>query len=100
MDLTQIILGPVVTEKAERGREQRTYTLRVAPQATKIEIEKALRRFYDVDVESVRVQRVRSKTRVLGNARVITKRHAWKKALVTLSEKSKALDLVQFKTLS
>lgn len=100
MDLTQIILGAIVTEKAERGKAQRSYTLRVVKSATKIDIKKALKRYYDIDAESVRVMRVVPKERLIGSGRTIVKRHSWKKALVTLSEKSKPLDLVQFKTLS
>lgn len=100
MDLTQIILGPVVTEKAERGKEHHTWTLKVAPQATKVDIKRALKRFYDVDVLQVRIQRVRPKERMVGGGRIVTRRHAWKKALVTLGSDSKALDLIQFKTLS
>lgn len=76
----------------------RTYTLRVAEHATKVDIKKALKRFYDVDVSSVRVLRVRPKTRMLGTGRAITKRKRAKKMLVTLGAKSKTLDLIQFKT--
>lgn len=100
MDSTLLILGPVVTEKAERGKEQRTYTLRVRPEATKIDVKRALKKFYDVDAESIRVQRVRPKERLVGNGRVIQKRAPWKKMVITLAPKSKPLDLVQFKTLS
>ncbi len=100
MDLTRIILGPIATEKAERGKEARTYTLRIAEGATKIDVKKALKRFYDVEAVSVRVMRVGPKTRLIGAGREMTKRKRMKKVLVTLSEKSKALDLVQFKTLS
>jgi ribosomal protein L23 len=101
MDLTHVILGPIVTEKAERLKAQgvkHTYTLRVAPQATKIDIEHALRRFYEVEIDQIRVFWVRPKRRVLGGSRVMEKRHAFKKALVTLSTGSRALDLAAFHT--
>ncbi len=99
MDLTRIILGPITTEKSERSKEARTYTLRVAPGATKVDVKNALKRFYDVDVASVRVMRVGPKSRMLGNGKTLTKRKAMKKMLVTLAAKSKALDLIQFKTI-
>ena len=101
MDLTRIILGPVVTEKAERQKAEarRTYTILVAPHATKVDIAHALERFYDVDVTSVRIAWVRPKRRTLG-AGTMEKRHRHKKALVTLAPKSKALDLASFKTIS
>ena len=98
MDLSRIILGPLVTEKAERGKEARTYTLRVVPSATKIDVKNALKRFYDIDVLSVRVLKIHPKDRLMGNGKVIRKRKAAKKMLVTLGEKSKPLDLIQFKT--
>ena len=98
MDLTRIILGPITTEKSERSKEMRTYTLRVVPSATKVDIKNALKRFYDVDVTSVRVMRVGPKSRMLGNGKTLMKRKAMKKVLVTLAEKSKSLDLIQFKT--
>lgn len=98
MELTRIILGPVTTEKSELQKEKRTYTLRVAPEATKIDVKNALRKYYDVDAVSVRVMRIGPKKRVIGAGKVMVKRKPWKKMLVTLSSKSKALDLVQFKS--
>ena len=97
MDLSRVIIGPIVTEKTERLKGQRTYTFTVAKEANKVEIKHALDRFFDVEVESVRVLVVPPKTRVIGGDRVFTKRHAHKKVLVTLTEKSKALDLAQFR---
>ena len=97
MEPTSVILGPVVTEKAEAQKAARkTYSLLVNPKATKIDVKNALRKLYGVSVSSVRVMRVRSKARSLGAGRVFTKRHAAKKMLVTLSEKSAPLDLVKF----
>ncbi len=100
MDLTRVIIGPVVTEKAERlkAEARHTYTLHVADAATKIDVKNALRRFYDLDVESVRMIRVRSKERPMGRGITMEKRHSFKKALVTTKLKSKALDLASFKT--
>lgn len=98
MDLTTVIVGPVVTEKAECLKAARTHTLRVAPGATKVEVRQALKKLYDVDVRGVRVFPVRPKRRVLGSGRVMEKRHRWKKALVTLREGSRALDLTSFRT--
>lgn len=99
MDLSRVIIGPVVTEKAERlkaGATTHVYTLWVSPTATKIEVRAALERFYDVQVRSVRVMHTQAKTRALGQGRVMEKRHAGKKVLVTLAPKSKALDLAAF----
>lgn len=97
MELSRVIVGPVTTEKSERLKSGRTYTVRVAPEATRIEVKKALESFYDVEVSSVRIMHVREKTRMLNAHRNLTKRHNQKRALVTLAEKSKMLDLSQFK---
>lgn len=98
MDLTSVIVGPVLTEKAERLKVARTYTLRVRQGATKVEVCQALKKLYDVDVEGVRVIPVRPKRRLLGSGRVMEKRHPWRKALVTLREGSRPLDLASFRT--
>lgn len=97
MDLSNVISGSIVTEKSERLKGERTYTLKVAPSATKIDVSNALKRFYDVDVASVRVMIVRAKSREVGAYKTFTKRQSYKKMLVTLTPKSKALDLAQFK---
>ena len=97
MQLDRVIVGPVTTEKSERLKTGRTYTVRVAPEATRIEVQKALESFYDVEVSSVRILHVREKTRMLNPHRSLTKRHTQKRALVTLAPKSKLLDLSQFK---
>lgn len=93
MDLASVIVGSVLTEKSERLKAARTHTLRIAQGATKVQVRQALKKLYDVDVERVRVLLVRPKRRLLGSGRVMEKRHRWKKALVTLREGSKALDL-------
>ena len=103
MDLSRVIIGPVVTEKAERlkaAEGRHTYTVRIAPSATKIDVKNALRLFYDVEVRSVRVLKTQAKRRDLGAGKMMEKRHASKKALVTLKEKSKPLDLAAFQVIS
>jgi large subunit ribosomal protein L23 len=97
MDLSRVILGTIVTEKAERLKAAgKTYTLKVATAATKVDVQKALKEFYDIDVRSVRVLRTRAKHRLLGQGKVMEKRHAMKKVMVTLAKDSKPLDLAAF----
>ena len=100
MDFSRIILGPVVTEKAERQKaaERHAYVLWVDKTATKIDVKSALEHFYDIEVASIRVMRTRSKSRSFGTeARTMVKRAAMKKMMVTLKPKSKPLDLASFK---
>lgn len=98
MDLSSIIIGPVVTEKAEAMKTKGTYVLHVHPSATKIDVKNALRRFWDIDVASVRVMRIQPKSRVIGPGKVMEKRHRSKRMIVTLAKKSKALDITAFRT--
>ena len=86
--MRQIILAPVLTEKSTRlADEGRHYSFRVAKDANKLEIRKALEdRYPDVEVKEVRTMVVRGKRK-----RQFTKRGllqgrqaAWKKAIVTL----------------
>ena len=100
MDLTRVILGPIVTEKSERLKigDKRMYTFRVANGATKIDVKKALHQFYDFEAVSVRMIRVHSKERAFGKGAMMEKRQSFKKAVVTASPKSKPLDLAHFKT--
>lgn len=93
MHLSTIIIGPVVTEKAEALKTQKTYVIQVRNEATKVDVKNALKQFYDVDAESVRVLRTRPKVRLLGQGRSLEKRHRTKRMMVTLSKKSKTLDL-------
>lgn len=98
MDISRIILGPIVTEKAERQKLTRTYTLKVRNEATKIDVKQALKKFYDVDVASIRALRLGHKSRALGAGKVMTKRHPSKRMIITLTPKSPALDFSKFKT--
>lgn len=102
MDLARVIIGPVVTEKAERqkGTDAQMHTLWITPAATKVEVKNALRRYYGVDAASVRVMRTRAKVRPLGRGVHMEKRHAGKKVIVTLAKNSKALDLAAFQATS
>ncbi len=96
MHLSSVIIGPVITEKAERLKKAQTYVIRVKPEATKIDVKNALRRYYDVEVASVRVLRTVPKTRIVGQGTVMEKRHRQKRMIVRLTKKSKALDLAHF----
>ncbi len=98
MDLTRVILGPVVTEKAEVQKMRGIYTLRVDQNATKVDVKNALRKFYDTEAVSVRVLRTVPKYRNLGAGRSMEKRHREKRMLVKLAPKSKPLDLATFKS--
>ncbi len=96
MELSRVIIGNPVTEKTERLKSIRTYTVQVDPAATKIDIARALETHFGVKPVSVRVMRVRPKARFIGAGRIFTRRHRSKKAVITLASDSKPLDLAQF----
>jgi large subunit ribosomal protein L23 len=83
-ELHDIILRPLVTEKAASGEAaQNTYVFEVGETANKHEIKNAIERFFNVKVEDVRTVRVRGKFKRFG--RFYGKRSNWKKAYVKLA---------------
>ncbi len=84
-DPRSIVIRPVVTEKANRLREEENkYCFQVAPWANKIEIKRAVEELFRVKVTRVTTQNQRGKVRRLG--RFEGKRPDWKKAVCTLRE--------------
>jgi large subunit ribosomal protein L23 len=70
---------------AEEGK----YTFKVAKDANKIDIKKAVEAIYDdVKVSSVNVMNRIGKRKRAGRTAIMGRRPAWKKAVVTLSEGS------------
>ena len=97
MQLTNVLLAPVVTEKSSIAQQQGKYTFRVHSDASKVEVEKAVRKAYGVDVVKVNMMKVLKKERLAGRGRTITKRHASKRAIVTLKAKQ-TIDFNKVKT--
>jgi len=78
----QIILSPVVTEKATRLNETSQVTFKVLQDATKPEIKAAVEQLFGVKVEAVNTLVMKGKTkRFRGRA---GQRSDWKKAMVRL----------------
>ena len=83
--IMDILRAPVVSEKAALAAENANqYVFRVATDASKQEIKKAVEKMFDVTVEQVRVLNVKGKTKRFG-AR-LGKRSDWRKAYVRLAE--------------
>jgi len=80
-----IIVRPLITEKAERGRETaRQYAFEVHRGATKIQVKGAVEKLFSVKVTAVRTSIARGKNKRVG--RSMGQRPNWKKAIVTLKE--------------
>jgi len=97
MRLYRIIQKPIVTEKASNLEvSESTYVVRVDSSATKIDIKKSIQELYGIEVESVRVLNTRVKMKH-GRKKMQLKRRPFKKAYVTLKDKSQKLDLISIK---
>jgi large subunit ribosomal protein L23 len=85
LDVQDVVVRPLVTEKAERGRETaRQYAFEVHREATKIQVKGAVEKLFSVKVIAVRTAVARGKNKRVG--RNIGRRPNWKKAIVTLRQ--------------
>jgi large subunit ribosomal protein L23 len=90
---SQIVIGPVITERTYLLYTQGRYTFRVSLSASKTEIKKALEEQYDaqgIKVRDINTVKMRGKKRRSAR-RVGPTGHTpdWKKAIVTLGEGQK-----------
>ena len=83
---SDIIIAPVITEKSMANRQNNVYTFKVAKDATKTDIKKAVEEAFKVSVESVNTLNTKSKRRRVGRYSGRTK--TYKKAIVTLESGS------------
>ncbi|WP_164021698.1 50S ribosomal protein L23 [Pyxidicoccus trucidator] len=85
MNLTDVIKGPLITEKLDKAREKfRQYSFIVDRKATKHDVARAVETLFKVTVEGVRTNVVRGKIKRVGKS--IGKRPNFKKAVVTLKQ--------------
>ena len=85
-----IIIAPVITERSMAGFADKKYTFKVAKDATKIDIARAIEEIFGVKVESVNTANVNGHKRRMGRYEGMTA--SWKKAVVTLKKDSKTID--------
>ena len=90
MAAQDIIIRPIVTEKTMDGVQNKTYTVEVAKDATKIDIARAVEELFGVKVSKVNTLHVRGHLRRQGRSEGYTS--SWKKAVVTLTEGSKSIE--------
>ncbi len=89
-----IIIAPVITEQSMEDLDIKKYAFRVAMDANKIEIKKAVEEIFGVTVIKVTTTHMRGKKRRQG--RFPEGRSAnWKKAVVKLSADSKNIELFE-----
>ncbi|MEH3145019.1 MAG: 50S ribosomal protein L23 [Methylobacterium frigidaeris] len=79
-----VIVSPVITEKATNLSEQDKVVFRVAPKATKPQIKEAVEKLFEVKVKAVNTVVTKGKTKMFRGQR--GQRSDVKKAIVTLEE--------------
>lgn len=90
MDARDVILAPVITEKSVSVLPEKKYTFRVAKDANKIEIAKAVEEVFGVKVQKVNTISMKGQKRRMGRYEGYTS--DWKKAVVTLTADSKTIE--------
>jgi large subunit ribosomal protein L23 len=85
MHVYDVIKRPVMTEKSNlQGDLNNQYTFEVDQRANKMQVKDAVETVFNVKVDSVRMVSVPAKLGRYGRV-VVTKKKAWKKAIVTLA---------------
>ena len=86
-NLYDVIVRPVITERSMATTEAKKYTFEA-------EVKKAVEQIFGVKVASVNTINVHPKAKRLGAARP-GQTKAWKKAIVQLTEDSKAIEFFE-----
>ena len=89
MEITEVLRHGVVTEKTVILQQKNKYTFKVALEANKIDVRRAVETLFKVKVVSVNIMRMPGKERMLrrrGSAPRPLVAREWKKAIVTLAE--------------
>ena len=86
MNINDVIIKPIITEKTSNPLLSNVYTLEVDKRATKTDVKEAIEVIFEksgAKVSKVNIIRVKQKTKKLGKYEGYTK--GYKKAIVTLS---------------
>jgi large subunit ribosomal protein L23 len=82
MDVSQVVLGPVVSEKSYAGTADGIYTFKVHKDAHKTQVRQAVEQMFEVKVARVNIVAVQAKPKRRGLVKGT--RPGWKKAIVQL----------------
>jgi len=85
-DLTQVIVGPKITEKSVKQGEQNVYTFMVARSATKFLVRNAVKALYGVTPVKVNIVNKQPAIRLSGSKNRMVKVAGSKKAYVYLAK--------------
>ncbi len=90
-DPRDIIIRPIISEESMMETDNNKYTFEVDKRANKIEIAKAIEEIFDVNVQKVNTMNMKGKVKRRGMD--VGRRKNWKKAIVTLTDDSKAIEM-------
>lgn len=93
MNYFDIIVRPIITEKAMMDMEENKYTFEVAKKSNKSEIKKAVESIFSVKVEKVYTMNMVGKMKRQGAHS--GRRPNWKKAIVKLAADSKPIEFFE-----
>lgn len=85
-----IIIKPVISERSMDDAQLKKYTFKVAKNANKTQVKHAIEEIFGVNVEKVNIMNVKGKVKRVGKS--IGRTSDTKKAIVTLTEKSKEIE--------
>lgn len=88
-----VIIKPIITEDTMDLAENKKYVFKVAKDANKTEVRKAIEEVFGVEVAKVNVSNVSGKKKRMGRTMGTTS--SYKKAIVTLTADSKEIELFQ-----
>ena len=88
-----VIIKPVISETSMDNAQVKKYTFKVATNANKTEVKKSIEEIFEVQVDKVNIMNVRGKIKRMGKN--VGKTAATKKAIVTLTDKSKEIEFFQ-----
>lgn len=91
MELLDVIKRPVITEASFQAMDEKKYTFEVDVRANKTLVKQAVEAVFGVEVAKVNIMNVKPKKKRMG--RYVGKTNKRRKAIVTLTEGSKDIQI-------
>ena len=85
-----VIIKPVISERSMDDAQNKKYTFKVDKKANKTQVKLALEEVFGVEIEKVNIMNVKGKVKKMG--RNTGRTPDTKKAIVTLTKKSKEIE--------
>ncbi|MGB9707448.1 MAG: 50S ribosomal protein L23 [Microgenomates group bacterium] len=88
MEINEILIEPILTEKSTNLAKENIYVIKVNKKANKFQIKEAIEKLYKVKVAKVMIKNIKGKTKKVGRRRIEKKLPAVKIAYIKLKEGS------------